>query len=322
MVFAQVRDAARPLLVVAGATGSGKGELARELARRLDGELVFADSRKVILGLDIGTAKPARGADEACAFHLLDVCRPGEVFSAARYVELADEAITAIHARKKTPIVVGGTGLFIRSLLFGIIDTPPRDEELRRRLEAEEDAEPGWLHRRLRQVDPDCAARLAPTDRVRLVRALEVFEKSGRRMSELQREHGFSRPREPFFALAIDWPREALYQRLDSRVRRMMERGWLDEVRSLNETLRGPERRVLKTLGYRELVRHLSGEWTLERAVEEVQRAHRRYARRQLAWFRAEPWIEWVAAPPDLEVIERRAREFLAEPLSASSSRP
>lgn len=311
MVPAQVRDAARPLLVVAGATGSGKGELARELARRFDGELVSADSRKVIFGLDIGTAKPSGGPDEPCAWHLLDVCRPGEVFSAARFALLSSEAIDGIRRRGRLPIVVGGTGLFIRALLFGMIETPPRDEALRRRLEAEDDALPGTLHRRLQQIDPDCAARLAPTDRIRLVRALEVFETSGRRMSDLQREHGFREARYRFLALAIDWPRAELYRRLDARVQRMLERGWLSEVRMLRETLSGEERRVLRTLGYRELCRHLDGEWTLEQAVEEARRAHRRYARRQLAWFGAEPWLQWVSAPPDLDDIEQRISAFM-----------
>jgi len=311
VVPAPVKNDGAPLVVIAGATGSGKGDLARELARRIDGELVLADSRKVIRGLDIGTAKPFRGPDDPGLWHLLDVCRPGEVFSAARFQRLADEAIAGIRGRGRVPIVVGGTGLFIRALLFGIIETPPRDEQLRQRLEAEEDAEPGRLHRRLAELDPDCARRLAASDRVRLVRALEVVLSTGRTMSDLQREHGFRAPRYRFWALAVDWPRDELYRRLEIRVGRMLERGWLDEVRSLRAALRGEERRVLQTLGYRELMRHLDGEWPLERAVEEIQRAHRRYARRQLAWFRSEPWLEWVSAPPDIGKVERRAREFL-----------
>jgi tRNA dimethylallyltransferase len=298
------------LVVVAGPTASGKGALARAIARRFAGELVSADSRKIFKGLDIGTAKPGPAERAGLGYHLLDLLGPGEACSAARFALLADLAIADIHARGRTPVVVGGTGLYLRALLFGMIETPPRDDALRARLGAEERARPGSLHARLREIDLASAERLGPADTLRLVRALEVHALTGRPLSALQAEHGFRKPRYAFLALAPDWPWPELAARIARRVEAMLAAGWLEEVAAL---LWAGDERVRAVLGYRELAAHLEGRLERERAVEAVVGAHRRYARYQLGLFRRFPGLVRVPAPVAEEAVLARVEGFLAQ---------
>jgi len=296
-------DVENPLiLIICGPTGSGKGGLARELARCLGGEIVSADSRKIYKRLDIGTAKPAREQREEVPHHLLDVCEPQEMFTAARFVELADRAIADIHRRGRRPLVVGGTGLYLRALLHGIADVPPRDQNLRDRMLDEESAQPGTLRRKLEQADPRAAGQIPPGDLVRTVRALEVYELTGLPISAHQDSHGFEPVRYPARQIAPDWDRDELYRRIDARVERMMAAGWLVEVRGLIKD--GLDLTpAFKTVGYPQLKEHLEGRLTLEQAVSEIQKEHRHYARRQLTWFRAQKEIEWIPAPPDVDTL-------------------
>jgi tRNA dimethylallyltransferase len=290
------------ILIICGPTGSGKGGLARALARREGGEIVSADSRKIYRRLDIGTAKPTQEQREEVPYHLLDVCEPGEVFTAARFVELADRAIAGIHGRGRLPLVVGGTGLYLRALLHGIADVPPRDQELRARLLDEESAQPGALRQKLMQVDPRAAGQIPPGDLVRTVRALEVYQLTGKPITSHQDSHGFEPVRYRARQIALDWDREELYKRIDARVKRMMDAGWLEEVRGLIED--GLDQSpAFRTVGYPQLKDHLEGRFTLEQAVSEIQKEHRRYARRQLTWFRAQKEIEWIPAPVDIEKL-------------------
>lgn len=300
------------ILVICGATGSGKGRLARGLAARLAGEVVSADSRKIYRRFDLGTAKPTVEERRRIPHHLVDVCDPDEVFTAGRFAEMADAAVADITGRGRFPIVCGGTGLYLRALLYGIIDGPPRDDALRERLRAEEAREPGCLHRRLEEIDPQAASRIPPGDLVRCVRALEVHAVTGRRISEMQRDHGFLEPRVRALQVAPDWPRDALHRRIDERVERMMQAGWLDEVRALRRGgLAGC--RAFQSVGYRQLLQVLEGERTLEEAVASIKTEHRRYARRQLTWFRAEPAIQWLPAPVDEGDLLERVQDFLSE---------
>lgn len=290
------------ILIVCGPTGSGKGELARELALCWGGEVVSADSRKIYKRLDIGTAKPTPEQRREVPYHLLDVCEPQEVFTAARFVELADRAIADIRERGLRPLVVGGTGLYLRALLHGIADVPPRDEALRARLLDEESSRPGTLRRRLEQVDPQAAGQIPAGDLVRTVRALEVYELTGQPISSHQDSHGFEPVRYRARQIAPDWERDELYRRIDARVERMIDAGWLEEVRGLVED--GLDNSpAFKTVGYPQLKDHLEGKLTLEQAVSEIQKEHRRYARRQLTWFRAVKEIEWLPAPVDVDKL-------------------
>lgn len=293
------------IVVVAGPTASGKTALAVELARRVGGEIVSADSQQVYRGLDVGTAKPTPEERRAVPHHLLDVAEPGEGWDAARFVRAADEAIAGIAARGRVPLVVGGTGLYIRALLHGVVEAPGRDPQLRARLEAEA-RERGReaVHARLAALDPEAAARIRPNDLVRVVRALEIGA-SGRTQSERFREHAFAAERYRSLILALDPPREELYGRIDARVASMFAGGLLDEARALVARY-GAGLPAKLPIGYREAVEVVRGARDPADAVRAVQVETRRYARRQVIWLRRERGLVWVAPPWDADALARR----------------
>jgi tRNA dimethylallyltransferase len=293
------------LVVVAGPTASGKTALAIALARRLGGEIVNADSQQVYRGLDVGTAKPTREERAAVPHHLLDVAEPGEGMDAARYVALADAAIAAIVARGRLPIVAGGTGLYVRALLHGVVEAPGRDPALRAALE-DEAARLGRpaLHARLAAIDPDAAARIRPNDLVRIVRALEIAA-GGRRPSELFAAHAFAEDRHDATLLALDVPRPELHARIDARAAAMFSGGILDEARALLARHAGAPPAKLP-IAYAEAIAVVRGELPLDEAILRVRAAHRRYARRQVIWLRRERGVEWIAPAHDVEALARR----------------
>ena len=303
-----VRPKLIPLVVICGPTASGKGGLGRTIAKALDGEIVVADSRKVYRHLDIGTAKPDAKVQQKFCYHLIDLVEPDQNFSAADYVTHADIAIGDIWARQRQPIIVGGTGLYIRSLIWGIIDTPSADATLRAQLLQQEKRNPGCLHHRLQTLDPICAQRLPPTDLMRIIRALEVHILTGKPLSTIQEQHRFATKRYTSWIMAIDWPKDQLDQRIDQRIRNMLEAGWLDEV----ERLRAQgQQKALKVVGYRQLNSHLQGDCSLEQAITDIQRAHRRYAKQQLTWFRAVDGLHWFTPPLDVDQILNKIGDFL-----------
>jgi tRNA dimethylallyltransferase len=293
------------LCVVAGPTASGKTALAVALARRLGGEIVNADSQQVYRGLDVGTAKPTAAERALVPHHLLDLVEPGEGMDAARFVALADAAIRDIAARGRFPIVAGGTGLYVRALLHGVVAAPGRDPALRARLE-EEAARVGRpaLHARLAALDPAAAARIRENDLVRVVRALEIAA-GGRLPSALHSAHAFREDRYDAALVALDPPRAELHARIDARVRQMFEGGLLDEARALLGRAGGALPAKLP-LAYAEAVAVVRGELAPEEAIRRVQVAHRRYARRQIVWLRAERGVEWIRPPVDVEALARR----------------
>jgi tRNA dimethylallyltransferase len=293
------------IVVIAGPTASGKTALAVSLSRRLGGEIVNADSQQVYRGLDVGTAKPTAEERAAVPHHLLDVVEPGEGMDAARFAALADAAISDIAARGRLPVVAGGTGLYLRALLHGVVAAPGRDPALRARLE-EEALRLGRpaLHERLRAIDPAAAARIRPNDLVRVVRALEIAA-GGRRPSELHAGHAFREDRYDAALLALDPPRAELHVRIDARVREMFAAGILDEARALLARGGGALAGRLP-IGYAEAAACVRGDVPLEEAIRRVQVAHRRYARRQVIWLRKERGVEWVRPPYDLEALARR----------------
>lgn len=296
------------ILVVAGPTASGKTALAIALARRLGGEIVNADSQQVYRGLDVGTAKPTQAERASVPHHLLDVVEPGEGMDAARFTALADAAIADIAARGRLPIVAGGTGLYLRALLHGVVAAPGRDPALRARLEAEAEAlgRPA-LHARLAAVDPGSAARIRENDLVRIVRALEIAA-GGRRPSELYAEHAFQPDRYVARILALDPPRAELHARIDARVRAMFTDGLLDEARALAAGAGGPIP-PRWPIGYAEAAACVAGALPLEEAIRRVQVAHRKYARRQVIWLRKERGVEWIPPPFDAAALARRVEE-------------
>lgn len=301
------------LVVIAGPTASGKSALGVELARRVGGEIVGADSQQLYRSLDVGTAKPTAAERAAVPHHLVDVVEPGEGMDAARFVTLADAAIAAIAARGALPVVVGGTGLYLRALLHGVVEAPGRDPALRARLTAEAEAlgRPA-LHARLASIDPAAAARIRQNDLVRVVRALEIAA-GGRRPSDLHAEHAFLPDRYHALFLALDPPRPALRSRIDARVAEMFRAGLLDEARQLLDRLGAPLPGKLP-IGYAEAAAVVQGVLPLAEAVRRVQAAHRQYARRQVVWLRREPGVEWLAPPHDPESLARRVMEWRRAP--------
>jgi tRNA dimethylallyltransferase len=296
------------IVVVAGPTASGKTALAIDLAKRVGGEIVSADSQQIYRGLDVGTAKPTADERQAVPHHLLDVVEPGEGWDAARFVRAADEAIAGVTARGRLPLVVGGTGLYIRALLHGVVPAPGRNPGLRAQLEAEA-AERGRpaVHARLAGVDPEAAARIRPNDLVRVVRALEIAA-SGRSQSELFREHAFAEERYRAVLLALDPPREVLHERIEARVEAMFAGGLLEEARALVDRF-GADVPSKLPIGYREAVAVVRGECRVDEAVRRVQVETRRYARRQVIWLRRERGVAWIAPPWDPEALARRVME-------------
>lgn len=295
------------IAVIAGPTASGKTRLGIELSLAAGGEVVNADSQQVYLGLDVGTAKPTAAERAEVPHHLLDLCQPGEGMDAARFCALADAAIAEVAGRGRLPVVVGGTGLYLRALLHGVAPAPGRDPGLRAWLEQEA----GRLgreavHRRLAAVDPEAARRIRPNDLVRVVRALEVAA-AGRTQSSLFAAHGFRAERFRARLWALDPPRAELHRRIEARVEAMFAGGILDEARRLLERFGGRPPAKLP-IGYAEAMACVRGELPLAEAVRRVQVAHRRYARRQLIWLRKEPGVEWLRPPFDVPALAAACR--------------
>jgi len=281
------------ILVIAGPTASGKTGLGIQLAERFSGEIVSADSIQIYRYMDIGSAKPTAEERERVAHHMIDVRDPDDEFSVGDYVREAREAIGRILQKGRVPLVVGGTGLYIRSLLGGIVDLPPAQSDLRRRMLREEAAAKGTLFDRLKQIDPATARRTSPANIPRIIRALEVFEVTGQTMSRVQEEHSFlDRPYQHIF-ICLSVNRKLLYERIDKRVDSMIEGGLLEEVVSLQERGYSPNLNSMQSLGYRHVNMVLSGQIEEQEAIRLMKRDTRHYAKRQLTWFRSEPEVLW-----------------------------
>jgi len=291
---------APPLVAIVGPTGSGKSDLALRLAEERGGEIVSCDSLQVYRGLDIGSAKATAEERARVPHHLLDLRDPDEDFSAAEYAQLARAAVADITARGRLPIVAGGTGLYLRALLTGLFEGPSRDEALRARLEAIADRfGNARLHRALRRVDAEAAERIPPQDRLRIIRALEVFRVTGRPISDQQREstdplRGY---RTHIVGLAPD--REELRGRVVARTQEMFARGLLDEVRGLIARGYGPDLRPLQAIGYRQAVDVVEGRMTIADAEAAVVMETMRYAKRQRTWFRHQAAVLWLERAED-----------------------
>ena len=287
------------LTVIAGPTASGKTAIAIELARRHGGEIVSADSQQVYRFFDIGTAKPSAEELAAVPHHLISVVDPLEPFSAAEYQRRADAAIEDITSRGKPVFVVGGTGMYLRILLHGLVEAPGADPELRAELEALAAAEGREaVHRKLAEVDPETATKLPPQDLVRTIRALEIHKQTGKTASEFRREHAFAPDRYPFRMYVLNPPREALYRTIDARTAAMFQRGLVEEVREL--IARGfAEAAPMRSVGYVQAKAVVDGQLSMDEALQQTAQETRRYAKRQLTWFRKEQGALFVEPPYD-----------------------
>lgn len=299
-------------MVILGPTASGKTSLSLTLAQKFNGEIVNCDSVAMVREFDIGTAKPSGTERKRVPHHLFDVVAPAEYITAGEYARKARQVLNEINLRRHLPVVVGGTGLYLRALLEGLFPGPQRSEELRERLrERAANRGSNHLHRILRRVDRTSAEKIHANDIPKLIRAIEVCLSSRQKMSKL-----WQRGRDPLsgfriLRLGLDPDRPALYDRINQRARRMFEIGLVDETQRLLQNYGGTAR-SLTSLGYKQAVQFLRGELTREQAIQAAQQAHRNYAKRQMTWFRREPDVTWLKGFGDDPQIQQDARESVA----------
>lgn len=302
-------------LYLTGPTASGKTVVGVGLARRLDAEVIALDSMTLYRGLDVGTAKPSLVERGGIPHHLLDLLDPWEAATVAAYRDWAIEAAAAIESRGRRVLFVGGTALYLKALLRGLFDGPPADLALRHELqELAERRGDRFLHERLEVLDPPAAARLHPNDRRRLIRALEVIERTGRPLSAQQTQH--DQPAPGVWVIALTRTREDLHTRINRRVLQMFESGFVDEVRRLRDAERPPGPGPLQGVGYREVIDHLEGRVSLPETIARVQARTRQFAKRQMTWFRG---LEEVRREP---VAEDECSETTAARLFAMFLHP
>ena len=306
------------ILVIVGPTASGKTRMAVELAQRHNGEVISADSMQIYRTMDIGTAKPTQEEMGGIPHHMIDVADPEEDFSVARYVEMAARCVDDVLTRGKLPIVAGGTGLYIDSLLSGRTFAPfSPDSALRGELERELAEKGGQaMLEALAQVDPEAAQRLHPNDHKRIVRALEVYRSTGKTITQHNRETQAIPPRYNALTIGLAFQdRQAMWRRIDQRVDEMVAAGLEDEVRRLLTSGISPKCTAMQAIGYKEFTQALSGEMTWQEAADVVKLRSRQYAKRQLTWFGRNPntrWVRWDD-PPEFEQGRRASTEYMEE---------
>ncbi len=300
------------LPIVLGPTASGKSNLAIHIALAMGGEIVNCDSMQIYRGFDIGTAKVLEAAREGIPHHLIDVVNPDQVFTAGEYARLAREALHQIAERGRTPVIAGGTGFYLRALLDGLFPGPARAPEIRARLERREGKRQGSLHRILSRLDPAAASRIHTNDKNKLIRALEVRMLEGKPMSEL-----FERGRTPLegfrpIKIGLNPPRTLLYERMDVRAVRIFEHGLVHEVRELLAAGVPRHAKPFESLGYKQALGVLEGRLTPEEALTSTQLETRRYAKRQITWFRREHDVRWLSGFGQEPAVQNQAMALLS----------
>jgi len=302
----------KKVVAIVGPTGVGKSELAVFLGEKLNGEIINFDSIQFYKELNIGTAKPSEEERKRVPHHLYDLLSLDEEFNAAKFVEIADKLIKEIWERGKVPILVGGTGLYLRALEYGLfpIEIP---KDIREKIRAEAEKDLPSLYEKLKNLDPEYAKKISPRDKVRITRALEVIYVSGKPFSEFHKENPFfGEKRYNIIKIGLNLPRKELYQKINLRVLKMIESGWIDEVKTLLEKGYSPELKPFKAIGYKYIIKYLEGKLSLEATIKLIQRDTRRYAKRQLTWFKKEPDIHWFR-PEEKEKILKFLKDKLSE---------
>lgn len=303
----------KPVVVTVGPTAVGKSRVAIEVAKAFETEVLTADSRQVYRGMDVGTDKPLPEERQGVPHRLIDLVNPDESFNAGLYRRQALDEIERLYRDCRLPLVVGGTGLYVRTLLKGLCAAPPADPIVRAALRQEaKDQGPDRLYARLVAVDPGTAVRLHPRDESKVLRALEVYQLSGRRMSEFQQEHGFAE--RPFSALIIGLNRDraALYRRIEERIDWQLAHGLIEETEQLLAQGYHRDSAAMKGLGYRQVAEHLAGEYDAVEMVRRFKRDTRHFSKRQMTWFRKEPGIQWLTIE-DSESVQHTAEQVIGQ---------
>ena len=309
-----------PIILIVGPTGVGKTEISVEIALALNTEIINADSRQIYKLMDIGTAKPPKALQSKVRHHLIDIIYPDEYFSAGEYGRRAREVILSLWERGMIPLIVGGSGLYIKALIYGFFKGSETDQELRESfMEYANKIGERSLYERLIKVDPDAAKRIHPKDTMRIVRALEVYEKTGKPISILQ--DNFAMKDSPYRPIMIGLCRERknLYKRIDKRVDLMINQGLIDEVKGLLDMGYSEELNSMMGIGYKQIIGFLKGEYDLNSAIAILKRDSRRYAKRQMTWFRKAEGIEWIDVTDNLDDNVRKILALIHEKTKAKN---
>ncbi|MEW6161770.1 MAG: tRNA (adenosine(37)-N6)-dimethylallyltransferase MiaA [Nitrospirota bacterium] len=285
------KERIKKVILLLGPTGVGKTGVSILLAKALNTEIISADSMQIYRHMDIGTAKPTIGERAMVKHHMIDIVDPWEAYSAGKYIEAVVPIIGGLHRKGKIPIVVGGTGLYIKAMTRGIFSGPSADRTLREELLSMEKEGKGSLYGYLKELDPEAASRVTPNDTRRIIRALEVCLKSDSSMSEMQKE--LTKPLQyEFIKIGLRRDRKELYRMIEIRVDEMIDTGLVEEVKNIMEM--NPDRTPMQAIGYKEIAMYLNGGITLEEAIRLIKRGTKRYAKRQFTWFKKEEGIQWV----------------------------
>lgn len=296
------------MILILGVTASGKSRLGFDLAKSIGGQIVSVDSMKVYSHMDIGTAKPSLERQKAVKHHLIDVINPDQQFSVGTFLDLAEAAFAKITSENASIIAVGGTAMYIKAMLFGLFDGPPADDEIRKKLNQQIEAEGSWpLHDKLSKIDPAAAERIHPNDKRRIVRALEVFQLTGKPITSFQQQFTAAKPRGDWTIIGLRRPRDVESQRINARVKLIAEMGLVDEVKTLleNYTL---SKQAASAIGYAEIIDHLNGNLDLDKTIENIKVNTRRLAKGQRTWFKTFKDVNWIDCdqdtPPE-EILEK-----------------
>ncbi|HEY4878570.1 MAG TPA: tRNA (adenosine(37)-N6)-dimethylallyltransferase MiaA [Candidatus Acidoferrales bacterium] len=306
-----------PLVVILGPTASGKSALGIELAKKLNGEILVCDSTQIYRHFDIGTGKIPHAEHQGIPHHLVDLIEPEEIFTAGEYRRRALQVLADLRQRGKLPIITAGTGLYLRALLEGLADAPERSEKIRERLRASVEIRgAAHIHRLLTRLDPETAARIAPQDTQKTIRAIEMRVIAGKPVGEIHRSGRTPLEGYRSIKIGLNPPREALYNRIHSRIEAMIQVGWIEEVAQLIKTAVPPDAKPFQFIGYSEWRAHLAGRLTKKEATEKIQQSTRHFAKRQLTWFRREPDVHWLAGFGDAPEISAAALQIINSRIS------
>lgn len=298
----------KPLIIIAGPTGVGKTELAHWLAHKLEGEIISADSRQVYCYMDIGTAKPNKSLQEEIPYHLIDIVAPDKDFTVADFKAMSEKIIEQIHSRGKLPFLVGGTGLYIKTVTTGLFPSPPPSATIRQELQLQASKfGQRYLYDKLCQVDKEKAKKIEPNDTRRIIRALEVFYQTGLPISQLQK-HKTQRKDYNLIMVCLNKNRDVLYRQINERVDKMIKEGLVDEIKTLLKMGYHENLISMEAVGYKQIIEYLKGKYSLDEAVEMIKKQTRNFAKRQLTWFRAEKRFTWFE-PEDKTKIYKFIQE-------------